>query len=137
MISFSKFSDVLRAFTCARAIGNLWSIWLGGNILSCLWSVTLRSDTLATRSKILVIPFPYFLFGNIWVSKASRTICLPLKSMIGFLRVSIFFLFWLILLVLYILKKYQYHVLILFIVQVHDIMINHCYNFLFVKVWLF
>ena len=33
-ISFSMFSDVLPAFTSARAIGNLWSICLGVNILS-------------------------------------------------------------------------------------------------------
>ena len=32
-ISFSKFSDVLPAFTCARAIYNIWSICLGANIL--------------------------------------------------------------------------------------------------------
>ena len=30
----SKFSDVFPAFTCERAIGNLWSICLGVNILS-------------------------------------------------------------------------------------------------------
>ena len=34
IISFSNFSDVLPAFTCARAIGNLRSICLGVNILS-------------------------------------------------------------------------------------------------------
>ena len=34
LILFSKFSDVLLAFTCASAIGNLWSICLGVNILS-------------------------------------------------------------------------------------------------------
>ena len=34
LISFSKFSDVLAAFASARAIGNLWSICLGVNILS-------------------------------------------------------------------------------------------------------
>ena len=32
-ISFSRFSDVLPPFTWARAIGNLWSICLGVNIL--------------------------------------------------------------------------------------------------------
>ena len=39
LISFSTFSDVLPAFTCASAIGNLWSICLWLNIFS---------------------PFPYF-----------------------------------------------------------------------------
>ena len=33
-ISFSKFSDVLSAGTCASAVGNLRSICLGANILS-------------------------------------------------------------------------------------------------------
>ena len=32
LILFSKFSDVLPAFTFARAIGSLWSICLGVNI---------------------------------------------------------------------------------------------------------
>ena len=32
---FSKFSDVLRAFTCANATSNLWRICLGVNILIC------------------------------------------------------------------------------------------------------
>ena len=36
LISFNKFSDVMPAFTCARAIGNLWSISLGVNILTLL-----------------------------------------------------------------------------------------------------
>ena len=33
LISYSKFSDVLPAFTCARAIVNVSSICLGVNIL--------------------------------------------------------------------------------------------------------
>ena len=37
LISFGKFSDVLSAFTCVRAIGNLWSICLGVNILRPYW----------------------------------------------------------------------------------------------------
>ena len=32
LISLKKNSDVLPAFTCARAIGNLWSNYLGVNI---------------------------------------------------------------------------------------------------------
>ena len=31
---FSSFSNVLPAFTCPRAIGNLWSIWVGANIFN-------------------------------------------------------------------------------------------------------
>ena len=34
LISFNKFSDELPTFTCARAIGNLWSICLEVNISS-------------------------------------------------------------------------------------------------------
>ena len=34
LISFNKLSDLLSAFTCATAIGNLWSIYSGVNILS-------------------------------------------------------------------------------------------------------
>ena len=33
LISFNKFSDVLPAFACASAIGNLWSVCLRVNIL--------------------------------------------------------------------------------------------------------
>ena len=41
MISFGKFSDVLPALTCAKAIGNLWSTCLGVNILRLEWPETL------------------------------------------------------------------------------------------------
>ena len=34
LISFNKLSELLPAFTCARAIGNLWSICFGVSILS-------------------------------------------------------------------------------------------------------
>ena len=34
LISCNELSDLLPAFTCARAIGNLWTICLGVNILS-------------------------------------------------------------------------------------------------------
>ena len=36
LISFSKFSDVLPAITCASAIGNFWRICFGVNISICL-----------------------------------------------------------------------------------------------------
>ena len=45
LISFSKFSDVLLAFTCARAIGNVWSICLGVNIFKPYIYFDLTSDT--------------------------------------------------------------------------------------------
>ena len=46
-ISFSNFSDVLPAFTCASEIGNLWSICLGLNIfsLSPYFALYLASDS--------------------------------------------------------------------------------------------
>ena len=42
-----KFSDVLAAFTCASAIGNLWSFCLGVNILRPLsyFALYLASDS--------------------------------------------------------------------------------------------
>ena len=48
LISFSKFWDVLPAFTCASAIGNIWSICLGVNILSpsLYFLFYLASDTI-------------------------------------------------------------------------------------------
>ena len=33
LISFNKFSELLPAFTCARATGNIWSIYFGVNIV--------------------------------------------------------------------------------------------------------
>ena len=43
-----SFKGVLTAFTCARAIGNLWSICLGVNVLSpSSWiDLYLASDTI-------------------------------------------------------------------------------------------
>ena len=48
LISFSKIPDVLPAFTCAIAIGNLGSICLGVNILSFFpcFALHLTSDTI-------------------------------------------------------------------------------------------
>ena len=34
LVSFSKFSDVIPAFTCVEAASNLWSISLGVNIFN-------------------------------------------------------------------------------------------------------
>ena len=59
LISFSKFSDVLIDFTCARAIGNLWSICLGLNILRFEWSETLLQAMLADR---VGTPLPWIVF---------------------------------------------------------------------------
>ena len=64
MCLFSKFSDVLPAFTCARAIGNLWGICLGVNILRLEWSEK-------------PVPLPVVFIGNILLSKALRTLSLP------------------------------------------------------------
>ena len=87
-ISLNKFSDVLPAFICASTICNFWSIYLGVNILSCLRS-----------AKIVSLPFPCvcFPFGNIPFSRSLITFCLPLRSIIAFVRVTSFFLFWLVL----------------------------------------
>ena len=47
LISFSKFSEVLPGFTCARTSGNFGSTFLGGNILrpSSCFILDLASDT--------------------------------------------------------------------------------------------
>ena len=82
LISFSKFSDVLLAFTCARAIGNLWSICLGVTILKLKWSETLSEK-----------PVHLILIGNNLLSKAVRTLSLPPKKIISFLRTSFFLVF--------------------------------------------
>ena len=58
LISFSNFSDVLPAFTCASAIGNLWSIFLGLNIVRFELPKTLPR---ATRADILGICFPWIV----------------------------------------------------------------------------
>ena len=75
LVSFSKSSAVFSAFTCASAVGNLWSICLVVNILSCWSSKTLTSQTLAMQarqSEILVNTFSCFLLGNIPLSKALK-----------------------------------------------------------------
>ena len=36
LLDLIKLSDALQTFTCASAIGNLWSVCLGANILSPL-----------------------------------------------------------------------------------------------------
>ena len=66
-ISFSKFSDVLRAFTCASAIVNPWSICLGVSVLRGEWS-----ETLARWAKSEERPF-------LWVG---FIVLLPLKALI-------------------------------------------------------
>ena len=51
LISFSKFSDMLQAFTCASAIGNFLSLYVGINIINS---------------------FPCVFIGNIHFLKALR-----------------------------------------------------------------
>ena len=57
LISFNTLSKLLPVLTCARAIGNLWSICLGANILSLEWSG-------------FKMPEPLDLIENILLSKA-------------------------------------------------------------------
>ena len=64
LISFNKFSELLPAFTCARAIGNVWSICFGVNILSLELSVS-------------KIPDPVDFVKNIVLLKALRIASLP------------------------------------------------------------
>ena len=79
LISVSKFSDVFPAFTCGNNIGNLWSICLGVNILGLEW--------LETRSQIAV---PSVFIGNVFPSKAPRTLSLLSERLYKFLRISFF-----------------------------------------------
>ena len=50
LILFSKFSDMLPAFTCAKAIGNLWSICLGVNIFTPFLYVTFIGNILLLKA---------------------------------------------------------------------------------------
>ena len=69
MISFNEFSELLLACTCARAIGNLWNISLGINILSLVPLVALSfasslqafSSSLLSTS-LLNIDFCFYLY---------------------------------------------------------------------------
>ena len=56
-ISFSNGSKVLPAFTCARAIGNLWSICLGVNISSLLPSCCLLKSRIFSIISITLFGF--------------------------------------------------------------------------------
>ena len=138
LISFSTFSDVLPAFTCARAISNLWNLCL------VFWAAYGRTPygqrgaTRATWSEVLQSPFTCFLIRNIPLLKALRTFYLPLGSIIAFLRVFPFFSF---------LtnsfafadssEKNQYLLVILFVVQLHHLMMNCRCKFISQKILLF
>ena len=89
-ISFSKFSDVVPAFTCARAIGNLWNICLRVNILSCL-----RSATLATRAKFkwCLFLFVCLFYWKYSTFKAIKMFLSSTKMLCLFSKSAIFFSF--------------------------------------------
>ena len=94
IISFSNFLDVLPEFTCASAIGNLWSISLWGNILRHIWSETLGLETLATQVSIPGLPVPSAGFSwNILLLEAWRTTFLPSWSASMLSIVSVFSFF--------------------------------------------
>ena len=79
LISFKKFLDVLPAFTCASAIGNLSSICLGVSILILEWLGTLPEKRL-----------PSIFVENILLSKALRTLFLHSRRLYKFLKTSSF-----------------------------------------------
>ena len=64
---------MLPAFTCARAIGNLWNICLGVHNLRLEWSETLPGKAM-----------PSLFIGNILQSKALKTLSLLSKRYISF-----------------------------------------------------
>ena len=84
LISFSKFSDVLFAFTCARAIGNILRICLRVHIFRLEWSETFYEKSV-----------PSILIENILLSKVSIPLSLHSKNAYKFLRIffSFFFFF--------------------------------------------
>ena len=106
-ISFSKFSDVLTALTCTRAMGKLWSICLRVNIWAAYRDFTFRDlssmqATRARRTKSKGWPFPcvcfYWKCSNFKAIKNS--FCLTLRSLFVFSKVKNF-VFYLRFLVLY------------------------------------
>ena len=80
LISFNKFSELLLAFTCARAIANLWSICLGVSTLSLQWSG-------------FKMPAPLDFVKNILLSKVSKIVSLPSKKILQVIKNNFFFLF--------------------------------------------
>ena len=75
LVSFSKFLEVLPAFTYARANGNLWNICLGVNIFNRVLSKTLatRAKSKGHKTNIPGHTFPSVAFiGNIPPLKALR-----------------------------------------------------------------
>ena len=85
LIPLVSLQILFLAISCAIAIGNLRSICLGINVLSCLWCKIL--------SKILVSAFLCFPFRNILLSRALKTFWLPLRSIIANLKVRFSFFF--------------------------------------------
>ena len=57
LISFNKLSELVPAFTYARAIGNLWSICLGVNILSPFPLVSFCFDSERASGLIFALSF--------------------------------------------------------------------------------
>ena len=96
-ILFERLSNILSGSDAfARAIGNLWSICLGVNILRLEWSETLSEK-----------PVPSIYIGNILLSKALRTLSLTSKSAYKFSRASSFFCFFLWIFWFYLFLKIQ------------------------------
>ena len=78
-ISVSTFSAVFLVFTCIGAVGNLLSICLGANILSCLWSETL---TRQAESKICPFPCVCYFYQKYPTFKARRKVLSFFKNSI-------------------------------------------------------
>ena len=87
-ISFSKFSDVLPAFTCASAISNLWNICLRVNIifLCVVFLFDIFDGVVFSRPLSPKIPI-----RNILLWKALITLFLPFKRNSKFFKKTFFF----------------------------------------------
>ena len=69
MSSFSKFPDVLPAFSCASAIDNLWSICLDVSILKSLpyFALYLASDSKRISNFFSLKSFELKSFESLWI----------------------------------------------------------------------
>ena len=97
LVSCSKFSDVLPALTCARAIGNLSSICLGANILRLEWSENLpelknlylhflwgifccqrHKELFIYHRKVYITVYIFFLLFFLWILRFYFTVKIQL-----------------------------------------------------------
>ena len=70
LIPLNKFYELLPAFTCARAIGNLWSIYLGVSILSSVSFFDVNNGMPGSLEKLMCDALHYMfklLFNQVYL----------------------------------------------------------------------